>query len=328
MTANPYYGVDFLHFFGLFFGRLAGVLSEKLAPDEVQVLVLWGISISSACVGCWLILRKLAMLANSLSHTTLLGVAIVFLWNKWLAGGEMHGALGFLDLLVAASIAAVLTTLLTEVLNRWVCLQEDASNGIVFSLLFAFGILLVTLFTRNAHVGVELIMGNADMVDESDIKLSWLVALGNIALVVLLFRGFLVSTFDPIFSSSVGLSGRWIQYLLMFQVAITAVSAFRAVGVLMVLAFVIGPPLTARRLTHRLPLLLILSCVVGMLASLFGVALSRHLYTVYDLPLSTGGLVVCVILVQFLLVLLYGFVRNFFQKKGRLVEGDKRSSLS
>ena len=82
---------------------------------------------------------------------------------------------------------------------------------------------------------------------------------------------------------------------LLFLAAATCIGAFRAVGVLLVLAFLVGPYLTARLFCHRLKSLLLLSSLIGIGASLFGVALARHLLSAYDLPLSTGGIVVCAI---------------------------------
>jgi manganese/zinc/iron transport system permease protein len=91
----------------------------------------------------------------------------------------------------------------------------------------------------------------------------------------------------------------------MTQVSSTAIGAFRAVGVLMVLAFITGPPLTARLLTGSLKKMLLISVGIGILASLIGVALSRHVLTVYAISLSTSGVVVCVIVILYLAAALY-----------------------
>jgi manganese/zinc/iron transport system permease protein len=91
----------------------------------------------------------------------------------------------------------------------------------------------------------------------------------------------------------------------MIQVSATAIGGFRAVGVLMVLAFITGPALTARLITHDLKKMLFVACGLGALASLIGVALSRHILSVMGLALSTGGIVVCVIGILFIVVLLW-----------------------
>jgi manganese/zinc/iron transport system permease protein len=100
----------------------------------------------------------------------------------------------------------------------------------------------------------------------------------------------------------------------MMQVSLTSIAAFRAVGVLMVLAFITGPPLAARLLTHDLKKMLLYSVLLGTAASLFGVALSRHILSYYGTPLSTGGITVCTIVVLYIGVL---FVNLFRLKAGK-----------
>ena len=114
-------------------------------------------------------------------------------------------------------------------------------------------------------------------------------------MIPLLFRPLQLSTFDPSFAVSIGLRPGLFHFLLSFLTAGLVVSAFRAVGVILVLSFLTGPYLMARLFCHRLPLLLIFSPAIGIVLSFFGVALSRHFLSVYQLPLSTGGIVVTLI---------------------------------
>ncbi|MBA3817098.1 MAG: metal ABC transporter permease, partial [Parachlamydiaceae bacterium] len=109
------------------------------------------------------------------------------------------------------------------------------------------------------------------------------------------------------------------NYLLMILVSATAIAAFRAVGVLMVLAFMTGPALTARLLTHDLKYMLALAACIGTGASVIGVALSRHLLSAYGIALSTAGIVVCTILIIYLAA---AFVRARIMEKiaGRIAE--------
>ncbi|NGX47266.1 MAG: Manganese transport system membrane protein MntB, partial [Chlamydiae bacterium] len=143
---NPYHGADFFHFFAIFFTRL--LTWKTLASDEIQFFVLSLIAIASSLIGTLLVLKRMTMLANSLSHTILLGIVIAYLL-LFKAGSGMP--MNFQVLFIAALVTGILTTLLTQVLHRVIKLQEDASIGIVFTSLFALGILLVTLYTRNAH---------------------------------------------------------------------------------------------------------------------------------------------------------------------------------
>lgn len=307
---SPYHRVDFWTFFPTLLGRfwlwMTGQLPlADLAPDEIQVLVLSGVAASSALVGCFLVLRRMAMLANSLSHTMLLGIILAFIFTHHLGEEWSHGEeLNLSAMLIAAFCMGIVTTYLTETLVKVSGLHEDASNGLVFTSLFSLGIVLVTVFSRNAHVGTEVIMGNVNLLHLRDLELVLLVLGVNLILFLAMYKEFALSTFDSGLAKTFGFSPTLFNYLLMTQLAATAISAFRAVGVLMFLAFVTGPPLTARLLTHRLDRMILYSCLLGVGASISGVALSRHLWSVHQIALSTGGLVVCCIVVFFLFALL------------------------
>jgi len=287
---------------------LRGELSlENLASDEIQVVVLIGVAASSALVGTFLVLKKMTMLANSLSHTILIGIVIAFLWTHHSseAGHNHHyQEINITALLIAALIMGLVTTFLTEMLTKVVKLQEDASTGLVFTTLFAIGVIALTVLTRNAHIGTEIVMGNVDALQLEDCKLVYIILGINILSIGLFFKEFKITSFDPGLSRALGFAPVFFNYLLMAQVSATTIGAFRAVGVLMVLAFITGPVLTARMLSHDLKRLLALAVLIGSMAAVFGVALSRHLLTVYDIALSTAGIVVCIILVFYLIVVL------------------------
>lgn len=304
---NPYTGKTFFSFFVELLVRLwkfvTGELSlDSLASDEIQILVLVGVSVSSALVGSFLVLRKMTMLANSLSHTILVGIVIAFLMTQ---GGVGHGDVQSINvqaMLFASLIMGLATTFLTEILTKWARLPEDASIGIVFTSLFSIGVIAVTMLTRNAHIGIEAVMGNVDALQLNDCKLVYAVLALNLLLFSLFFKEYKITTFDAGLSRSFGISPALFNYLLMIQVSATSIAAFRAVGVLMVLAFMTGPALTARLLTHSLGSMLVLSSVIGAGASVIGVALSRHMLSVYGIALSTAGVVVCTILIIYLAV--------------------------
>jgi manganese/zinc/iron transport system permease protein len=304
---NPYWGQDAVGFILLFFKRLLSFITgdvpfSALASDEIQVFVLILVSVACALVGSFLVLKKMTMLANSLSHTVLLGIVISYLLvSSWIGGFAITLAV----LLPAALITGLLTTVLTQFLTQVMKLQEDASIGLVFTTLFALGIVLVTCFTRNTHIGIEAVMGNVDALHFDDLKLIGCVALVNLAVITLLFKEFKITAFDGALASSLGISTTGFNYLLMVLTAATTIGSFRSVGVLLVLAFLVGPVLTARLLTHRLHHLLLIAIGIGALASLLGVALSRHFLSVYHRPLSTAGLTVSTIVLLYLATLIF-----------------------
>lgn len=302
---NPYWSKSLFEFFPLFFSRMGKLLTgqlplEQLASDEVQVLVLAAVAIASTLVGTLLLLKRMTMLANSLSHTILIGIVIAYLiFAK--GGGEL--GIDFRILFFAAVLAGVLTTLFTQLLHQKVHLQEDASIGIVFTTLFALGILLVTLYTRNTHIGLEVVMGNVDALHFEDLKLASRIALANAFLVALFFKEWKLICFDSGLASSLGFRPTLFNYVLMLMTSCTAIASFRAVGVLLFLAFLVGLPLTARLITNRISLLLAFGCGLGVLLALVSVATARHILTVHRIPLSTAGISATLIGVAFALTL-------------------------
>lgn len=292
---------NFFSFFGIFFQRLVHFCTGhlplvELASDEIQVGILALLGITASLLGSFLILRRMTMLANSLSHTILLGIVIAYLLFGYTLDLKVMG--------FAALISALLTAFLTEGLVKLFRLNEDASIGLVFSTLFALGIVLITTMTRNAHIGSEIIMGNLDAVKLSDLKLTATVFALNVGALLLLFRGYALTTFDAGFAKQIGISPRLFHYILMVQTALTSIAAFRAVGLVLVLALFVGPPLIAKLLTKRLKSMLLLSSLLSVVFALCSVALSRHFYNVHAAPLSTAGLTATLILIGFILTLI------------------------
>lgn len=304
---NPYHNQTFSSFFLQFFYRifalLAGKISfDQLASDEIQVFVLAGVGVSSALVGTFLVLRRMTMLANSLSHTILIGIVLAY----FLTGQSENNHIPPMQaMLIASLITGFLTTFLTEFLISVGRLQEDASTGLVFTTLFALGVISATILTRSAHIGIEAVMGNVDALHFQDLFWVYCIVGLNVLVFILFFKQFKLTTFDPGLAYSMGISPFLFNYLLMGQVSATTITSFRAVGVLLVLAFMTAPCLTARLLTNRLIPLLIGAAAGALFCSLVGVALTRHILTVYGVALSTAGVVVSLLLFCYLLALFF-----------------------
>lgn len=297
---NPYTDTSFWQFFVVLAQRLwatvTGSLPSSLASDELQIAVLSLVAISGALIGPFLILRRMTMLANALSHTILLGIATAFLFSP---SEDLYAHLPLF--MGAAIVMGLATAFITEFFTSTLRLQADASTGITFTSLFALGIILVTVMTRNAHIGTEVVMGNVDALQFNDLYWAAIIATINLVITLLFFKEYTITTFDKALAASLGFSPVFFSYLLMTQVSITVVSGFRAVGVLMVLALLTAPALTARLFSHRLKPLILYACLIGVLSAFIGVALSRHMISVYGIALSTAGVTVCVLTV-FLLI--------------------------
>jgi manganese/zinc/iron transport system permease protein len=291
--SNPYTDCDFFSFFWVLLKRLCLCISGhtlSLAQDELQVLTLSLVAIGASLVGVFLVLRKMTLLANALTHTTLFGIVTSYLFQSFFFG-VVSFKLSIPMLVFSALLSSLLTTLTTEGLHRLFKLQEDASVGLVFSFYFALGVTLLSLFSRNTHLGTELITGNADVVDVQDVWLSLGVFCLNAFVLFVLYRGLKASTFDPLSAELSGYSPTFLNFILMLLTSLTCVSALRAVGALPLLVFITMPSLCARLWTHSLKTLLLLSMVAGSVCSLLGVALSRHFFTTLGYGLSTSGLI-------------------------------------
>ncbi|MFI0434390.1 MAG: metal ABC transporter permease [Parachlamydiaceae bacterium] len=320
---NPYQGITMWEFILLFVERMGALITgqlsfDYLASDEIQVLVLMGVAISSSLVGTFLVLRRMTMLANSLSHTILVGIVLAFIFSSFLGSSEDESGSYIAPMemmIVAALLTGFFTTFLTEFLVKTAKLQEDASTGLVFTSLFALGVILVTILTRNAHIGTEAVMGNADALHRSDLFWVYMIVASNVLLFSIFFKEFKLTTFDAGLAYAMGFSPIVFNYLLMAQVSATTITSFRAVGVLLVLAFMTGPALSARLLTHYLGMMLIWAAGIGSFSALIGVALTRHILTVYGVALSTSGVVVCVILSLYFCVVMYVRVKEWSPSK-------------
>lgn len=292
---NPYSGVGFFEFFGILFERLSRFLVgdiSPLAPDEIQLAVLACCAIGCGLIGPFLVLQRMAMFANSLSHTSLVGVVGAYLFTSVVWGSDWATPT---TLMVGALLSALLTAGLIELGCRGLRLQEDASIGLVFTSLFAFGIALVSLYTRNAHISVEAVTGNPDALRVDDARLALGFACSAIVLVLMQFRPLMATAFDSSFARSVGMQTGRLRLVLFLSTAIAAICSFRAVGALVFLALLVAPYLTARLFCSRLSRLLVMTPLVGVTCMGIACALSRSLLTYTGIPLSTAGLAAAVL---------------------------------
>lgn len=277
-------------------------LPSYLVQDAVQLAILVLLSLNCALVGPFLLLRHQTMLANSISHTVLLGIAAAFLLESIAAN---WGIDKFICVIACSALVAWLTTFATQKAQDFLQLQEDASVGMVFSGLFALGIMAVSACFPHSHVGLEIIMGNADSLAVDDVyPLIWSFLINSL-LVIGLFKEYKLTTFDRSLANSMGFEVQKIDYLLMTQVTLTMMVGFRAVGSFLVLSFLIGPALCARFVTHKLKSLIWVACGFGASSALIACLLARMLLQSCRLPLSTAGLSSSVLFALFLILWVY-----------------------
>lgn len=244
---------------------------------EVQLIA---VIIAAACAlpGVFLVLRRMAMLSDAISHTVLLGIVLAYFISDSLSSPLLF---------VGAVAMGVLTVWLVELISGSQLVREDAAIGLVFPVLFSIAVLLISRYAGNIHLDNdsvllgELAFAPFDRIDLFGISLPRALIFGSGVLLVnatslmLFYKELKLVTFDPALAATLGFTPTIIHYGLMTSVSLTAVTAFDAVGSILVIALMIAPPATAYLLTDRLPRMVGLSVAIGVLAAISGYWLAR-----------------------------------------------------
>ena len=254
------------------------------------------LGITCGLLGGFIVVRKMALVGDALSHAVLPGVALGFLWNM---------SKDPVAIFVGAVLAGLLGAAAVHLIKHTTRLKEDTALGLVLASFFAVGICLVTMIQRLPNgnkSGIDkFLFGQAAAIGEGDVKLM-LVATGLAVLMILLFyKEFLVTSFDAGFARSVGFPVQAIHYGLMLLLAFAVVIALQAVGVVLVSAMLITPAAAAYLLTDRMHRLLALAALFGLCAGALGAFLS---FLRPNLP--TGPLMVLAATAVFVLAFLFG----------------------
>jgi len=244
---------------------------------EAFYIILTGslIAISCGLLGAYLILRKMAMLGDAISHAVLPGIVLAFL---------ISGSRENLIILMGAAIMGVLTTVIIELLHQKAKLQEDASIGVTFTWLFAIGVILVSSFTGQVDLDQECVLyGEIAYVSLDPIFLAsgkaigpramWIT--GGLLLIILIslrlgYKALFLTTFNADYALALGISASFWHYAFMGLVSLTTVISFESVGAILVVALLITPPAAAYLLTNRLKTMLWLTALFGVLSSIGG----------------------------------------------------------
>ncbi|WP_369711409.1 metal ABC transporter permease [Leptotrichia sp. HSP-334] len=283
---------------------------------EIQLIA---IMVASACsiLGTFLVLKSMSMVSDAITHTILLGIVIAFF-----AVHDLNSPL----LIVGAGIVGVLTVYLVELLNSTRLVKEDSAIGVVFPLLFSIAVILISKYAGNVHLDVDsVLLGELAFAPFNRVQIfgfsvakglvtTFVIFLINLSFVVIFFKELKISVFDKALAITLGMKPILIHYILMSLVSMTAVSSFEAVGSILVVAFMIGPPITAYLLTDKLKVMIGLSLVLGAVASIIGFHLARF----FDV--SIAGSIAVIIGVIFLVTLI------FSPKKGLIFTINRKKS--
>lgn len=290
----------------------------------IAEIILIAILVSAACAipGVFLVLRKMSLMSDAISHAVLPGIVVGFLLTRSLSSPLLFvGAVG----------TGLLTVVLTESLVKTGLVKEDAAIGLVFPALFSIGVILVSRYTGNVHLDIdavllgELVFTPLDRISlfgyDIGPRMAWVmgvILILNIAVLLLFFKEMKIATFDPGLSKSLGFSPVLIQYILVIMVSVTIVGAFDAVGSILVVALIIAPATTAYLLTNDLKTMVILSVVIGVISSVLGFLVA------WAIDASAAGAMASMCGVSFLLAFLFapgrGLVTQIRRKQTQKLE--------
>ncbi len=250
-------------------------------------------AVACALPGCFLVLRKMSMMGDAISHAVLPGLAVAFLITGTRASSAMF---------IGAAIVGILTAVFTQWISKVGNVDRGAAMGIVFTTLFAIGLLLIVRAAD--HVDLDpgcVLYGAIELVPLDTVRLGefevpraaavlGVVLIANFGIVVALFKELRLSAFDPALADTLGFSSRFFHYLLMTMVAVTTVASFEAVGSIIVIAMLIVPAATALLLTRRLIPMIAIACGVAFLAAALGhvSALTVPRWFGFDTTTSSG----------------------------------------
>ncbi|MEM7672769.1 MAG: iron chelate uptake ABC transporter family permease subunit [Verrucomicrobiota bacterium] len=281
--------------------------------QSVVIVVLGALALGVCCglMGSFIVVRKMALVGDMLSHAVLPGIAAGFLWNQTKDPWAM---------VVGATVSGVLGILIVNAVRKTTHIKEDSALGMVLAGFYAIGVCMISMIQRldtAEKSGLNHFMfGQAAALSETDVSMIAGIALVALFFVIILFKELLTTSFDAGFSRAIGIPYAFIEYALYLLLTFAIVVSLKAVGVVLVSALLIIPPATAYLLTDNFAKMLSISVIVGMVSALLGSFLS---FLGNDLP--TGPFMVVsaasIFSIAFLFGPRYGWIPRYFKRLQR-----------
>lgn len=282
-----------------------GDIFEPISFNYTLQIVLFGstlIGFISGCIGSFVYLRKQSLVGDAISHATLPGIAGIFL---------LTGDRSILTLLLGAAISGCIGILVVIELTHHSRIKMDSALGIVLSVFFGLGIVLITYVNslpRSSKAGLEqYIFGQAAIMNQQDIWVMSLLGVVIFIIVMIFWKEFQLISFDRVFAQATGLPIKALDIVLMVTIVLAIVIGLQTVGVILMSAMIAVPAASARQWTNRFGQMVLLSGLLGSLAAFSGVFISSSLS-----GMPTGPVIVVIITMLFVISLF------FAPKKGLL----------
>ncbi len=291
------------------------------AQLEIQLIASL-VAIACAIPGTFLVLRKMAMISDAISHSILPGIVIGFFITQ-----DLNSPV----LILLAALTGVLTVVLVEKIQQTKLVKEDTAIGLVFPALFSVGVIMIAKYANDVHLDIDaVLLGELAFtpfdriyMDGIDLGPKSLWVIGVILLVTLtllfaFYKELKMSTFDAGLATSLGFSPAIIHYGLMSVASITTVGAFDAVGAILVVALMIAPAASAYLLTTNLTKMIVLACFFGVFSAIAGYWAANYL------DASIAGSIATMLGVVFLIVYLFapskGLIAVLYREKQQRIE--------
>lgn len=287
-------------------------MAYELTIQIISILT----AISCSILGTFLVLRKMAMLADAITHTALLGIVIFFLITK-----DINSFL----LIFGAGLIGVVTVLFIEMLKNTNLIKEDSAIGVITTFLFSIAVILISKKIGNVHIDNDsILMGEITFAPLNKIEIfgyylpksivvSLVLIFINLMFIFIFFKELKISTFDFNYAVTLGLFPVLINYIFITLVSVTTVASFEAVGAILVISFLVGPPSIAYMICNDLKLMIIFSIIISIISSYIGVKIAIY----YNVSIS--GTISVVIGILFLIIMLIspksGIIKNVIIKK-------------
>ncbi|WP_420805817.1 iron chelate uptake ABC transporter family permease subunit [Paenibacillus wynnii] len=251
------------------------------------------LGIVSGALGSFIVLRKMSLMGDALSHAVLPGVALSYILG--------------INILLGASLFGLLAAILIQFITSRSNIKSDTSIGIILSSFFALGIVLIT-YAKSGLDLTHILFGNILAIPQSELTRSFMIMIVVIVIIILLYKELLISSFDPIVSKAYGLRTGFYHYLLMMLLSVVTVSSLSQVGIVLVIAMLVIPAATSYLWTNKLSHMIYLASAVGALSGIVGVFVSFR----FNLP--TSATIVLVGVSMFSISFILSPKNNFLRK--------------
>ena len=271
-------------------------LIDAFEPAFMQRALIGGLIavIATSLVGTWIVLRGLAFLGDALAHGVIPGVALAVLW-------------GFSPALGAFIAALVMSGLVSTVANL-TTVREDTAIGLLFVGMLALGVVIISKAGSFKTNVTAVLFGDSLGITSTDIRNQLIYTSIVIIFTIILYRPFLALTFNEMKAQTLGMSPTLSQAALLTLLSLSIVASFQAIGTLLVFGLLVAPPATATLLVKRVPLVMLVSIIVGFIAVVVGLLISFHYGT------SGGATMAVISVLEFFVVMISQSVFRRFRK--------------